>query len=283
MPSLVSHPLYAIHREACLYFKDPQAHLCREECPEQAIDLDRQPIEFTLQVQAIVLATGYTPFDPLTKSRLGYGEVPNVITALELERMIRLAGDVRRPSDGRRPERLAFIQCVGSRDLTLDHLFCSRVCCGYALRMGKAIRHRWPEIASTVFYMDLQNFGKEFLPAYEEAREALTLIRGIPGAINPAPDGGVAVVFQPEGGGPPREEVFDLLVLSVGLMPSPENSRWAERLAIPLNEDGFLMTVGGGGIFTAGTATGPMDIAQSVADGGRAARAVADYLGVHLC
>ena len=132
------------------------------------------------------MATGYTPFDPRDKPKWGYGVLPNVITALELERMIRLEGDVRRPSDGRRPERLAFIQCVGSRDLTLDHLFCSRVCCGYALRMGKAIRHRWPEVEPYVFYMDLQNFGKDFIPAYEEAKDSLTLIRGIPGSIGPA-------------------------------------------------------------------------------------------------
>ena len=209
--------------------------------------------------------------------------MPNVITALELERMVRLDSEIRRPSDRQRPGRVAFIQCVGSRDLTLGHLFCSRICCGYALRMSKAIRHRWPDTAVTVFYMDIQNFGKEFLPAYEEARETLTLIRGIPGAVSPTPGDGVAVGFQPEGGGPPREEVFDLLVLSVGLMPSPENSRWAERLGLPLNEDGFLMGQDQGGIFTAGTAAGPMDIAQSAADGGRAARAVADYLGVQPC
>ncbi|MBI5586044.1 MAG: CoB--CoM heterodisulfide reductase iron-sulfur subunit A family protein [Deltaproteobacteria bacterium] len=283
LPSLVSHPLYTIHREQCLYFRDAQARICQEQCPEQAIDLDRSPLTHQFPVRAIVVATGYTPFNPLDKPRLGYGILPNVITALELERMIRLESELHRPSDRKRPARVAFIQCVGSRDLTLGHLFCSRICCGYALRMGRAIRHRWPETDLTVFYMDLQNFGKEFLPAYEEARETLTLVRGIPGAVGPAPEDRVAVVFQPEGGGAPREEVFDLLVLSVGLMPAPENRQWSERLDLPLTEDGFLRDQAGSGIFTAGTATGPMDIAQSAADGGRAARAVADYLGVRLC
>jgi heterodisulfide reductase subunit A len=283
LPSLGSHPLYTIHRDRCLYFKDPHARICQEQCPEQAIDLDRPPLTHRFPVRAVVVATGYAPFNPLEKPRLGYGVLPNVITALELERGLRLEGDLLRPSDRKRPARIAFIQCVGSRDLTLSHLFCSRICCGYALRMGQAIRHRWPEVASTVFYMDIQNFGKEFLPAYEAAREALTLIRGIPGAVSPAPGDNVAVVFQPEGGGPPREAVFDLLVLSVGLMPSPDNASWAERLALPLTEDGFLGGRTESGIFTAGTATGPMDIAQSAADGGRAARAVAGYLGVQLC
>lgn len=283
LPSLVSHPLYTIHRDECLYFKDPHARICQEQCPEQAIDLDQASLIHRFTIRAIVVATGYVPFNPLDKPLLGYGLLPNVITAMELERMIRVEGEIRRPSDRKRPGRMAFIQCVGSRDLTLGHLFCSRICCGYALRIGKAIRHRWPEIAATVFYMDIQNFGKEFLPAYEEARETLTLIRGIPGAVSPGPADNVAVGFQSEGGGPPREEVFDLLVLSVGLMPAPENREWADRLGLPLTEDGFLRDQTGSGIFTAGTTTGPMDIAQSVADGGRAARAVADYLGVHLC
>jgi heterodisulfide reductase subunit A2 len=174
---------------------------------------------------------------------------------------------------------------VGSRDLTLDHQFCSRVCCGYALRMGKAIRHRWPEVDPYVFYMDLQNFGKDFIPAYEEAKEHLTLIRGIPGSVGPATGDRIALGYQPEGGGPPREEVFDLVVLSVGLMPSAENEQWAQRFQLPRTEDGFLKDHAEEGIFTVGTVTGPMDIAQSAADGGRAARAVADYLGVrgYLC
>jgi heterodisulfide reductase subunit A len=283
LPAVVSHPLYTIHREACLYFRDPQAHRCREACPEGAIDLDRPPVEKSLQVRAVVLATGYAPFDPRVKSRLGYGELPNVVTALELEQMIRVQGDLLRPSDRQRPVRVAFLQCVGSRDLTLGNLFCSRICCGYALRMSKAMRYRWPETDLTVFYMDIQNFGKDFLPAYEEARETLTLIRGIPGAVKPAPGERVAVVFQSSGGGPPREEAFDLLVLSVGLMPSPENRRWADQLGLPVNEDGFLREAGGNGLFRAGTAGGPMDLAQSAADGGRAARAVAEYLGVRPC
>jgi heterodisulfide reductase subunit A len=283
LPATVSHPLYTIHREACLYFRDPQAHRCREVCPEGAIDLDRPPVERSLEVRAVVLATGYTPFDPRVKSRLGYGELPNVVTAMELEQMIRLQGDLLRPSDLQRPGRVAFLQCVGTRDLTLGNLFCSRICCGYALRMSKAIRHRWPETELTVFYMDIQNFGKDFLPAYEEARESLTLIRGIPGAVKPETGERVAVVFQTVGGGPPQKEAFDLLVLSVGLMPSPQNRRWADQLGLAVNEDGFLREPEENGIFTAGTVGGPMDLAQSAADGGRAARAVADYLGVRPC
>lgn len=283
LASSTTHPVYVIDKQHCLYVQDPQAHLCQDTCPEKAIDLDRQPVHHSLQVDAIVLATGYTPFDPLVKPRLGYGQIPNIITAMELEQTIRTTGEVLRPSDQKRPERLAFIQCVGSRDRGLDHLFCSRVCCGYALRMGKAIKHRWPKIESTVFYMDIQNFGKDFLPLYEEAKEALTLIRGIPGSINPAPRERIALGYQGEGGGPPIEDVFDLLVLSVGLMPGQENALWAGMFHVPMNEDGFLVQKGPQGIFAAGTATGPLDIAQSISHGGQTAHQVAEYLGVHLC
>ena len=280
LPSSATHPIYAIDEETCLYFKDPHARLCQNNCPEKAIDLDRRAVQHSLQVDSLVLATGYTPFNPREKPRLGYGELPNIITALELERMIRTQGDLLRPSDQRRPQRLAFIQCVGSRDRGLDHLFCSRICCGYALRMGKAIKHRWPEIESYVFYMDIQNFGKDFLPLYEEARESLTLIRSIPGSISPAPGERIALGFQAEGGGPPREEIVDLLVLSVGLMPAAVNETWKERFQIPLDEDGFLIQPEVPGLFTAGTITGPLDIAQSIAQGGQAARRVAGYLGL---
>lgn len=282
LPSSATHPVYAIDEQACLYFKDSQARLCQDNCPEKAIDLERQPVRHHLEVDAIVLATGYTPFDPSTKSNLGYGQVPNIITAMELERMIRTEGQVLRPSDQKRPRRLAFIQCIGSRNRELNHLFCSRICCGYALRMGKAIKHRWPEIESTVFYMDIQNFGKEFLPLYEEARDTLTLIRGIPGSLSKASGDRVALGFQSEGGGPPRQEIFDLLVLSIGLMPAEENSAWATMFQLPLNEDGFLARKDSSGIFSAGTVTGPMDIAQSIAHGGQAAHQVAAYLGVRM-
>jgi len=146
--------------------------------------------------------------------------------------------------------------------------------------MGKAIKHRWPEIESYVFYMDIQNFGKDFLPLYEEARESLTLIRAIPGSISPAPGERIALGFQAEGGGPPREEIVDLLILSVGLMPAAINETWKKRFQMPLNEDGFLIQPEVPGLFAAGTITGPLDIAQSIAQGGQAARRVAGYLGL---
>lgn len=282
LPSSATHPLYAIDETSCHYFKDPQARLCQDHCPEKAIDLTRQPVLHSLKVGAIVLATGYTPFDPGLKSRLGYGQLPNVITAMELERMIRTKGQVLRPSDQKSPGRLAFIQCVGSRDLGLNHVFCSRVCCGYALRMGRAIKYRWPEIESFIFYMDIQNFGKDFLPLYEDARDTLTLIRGIPGSITPAPGERISLGFQTEGGGPFRQETFDLLVLSIGLMPGKGNKNWAEAFGLPINEDGFLTPKDSPGIFTAGTVAGPMDIAQTIAHGGQTVRQVAKHLGIRM-
>jgi heterodisulfide reductase subunit A2 len=135
----------------------------------------------------------------------------------------------------------------------------------------------------SVFYMDIQNFGKNFLPVYEKARETLTLIRSLPGSINPAPGERIALGFQTEGGGPPQEEIFDLLILSIGLIPSEKNRVWSKEFQLPLNSDGFLDQKNLQGIFPAGTTTGPMDIAQSMAHGGQTARQVAEYLGVRLC
>jgi heterodisulfide reductase subunit A len=279
IPSSATHPIYSIHEEACLYFKDKKARLCQDRCPEKAINLDQEPQTLSLKADAIVVATGYTPFDPGVKPRLGYGEIPNVVTALELEEMIRVRSEVLRPSDQKPPRRVAFIQCIGSRDKSLDHAFCSRVCCGYALRMAQAIKHRRPETEVFVFYMDIQNFGKDFIPLYKAARETLTLVRGIPGQVIPAAGDGVALGFQEDGGGPPRQEVFDLVVLSIGLMPSTENAVWADLFGLPSDEDGFLGGLDTHGVFVAGTAGGPMDIAESITHGGLAASRVAHYLG----
>jgi heterodisulfide reductase subunit A len=131
--------------------------------------------------------------------------------------------------------------------------------------------------------MDIQNFGKDFISQYEAAREVLTLVRAVPGSVNPAPEDGVTLVYQDEGGGMAKEEVFDLLVLSVGIMPHSQNETWAKLLSIETGLDGFLPQETARGVFTAGTITGPMDIAQSASDGARAARLAAGYLGVKVC
>jgi heterodisulfide reductase subunit A len=241
-------PLYAVDEAHCLYIKDGSCRICQEACPEQAIDLDQTPGEVSGEANAIIVASGFQAFDPVDRPRYGYGINKNLITALDLEQMLREEGEVLRPSDHKAPKTMAFIQCVGSRDHRLHHGYCSQVCCGYAMRMAEAISHRCPEVKVSIFYMDMQNCGKNF-------------------------------------------PTFYLVVLSVGIMPGATNVSLARMLRLDLDEHGFFAfadsmdkaSTSQEGIFLAGTAQGPKDIADSMGQAGQAAQRAAEYLGVMAC
>ena len=222
--SYKTRPFYAITNASIEPFDDEiRKRLC-EICPEGAIDFEKTGDQRTFEADGVVLATGYDPFDPREKPRFNFERHPNMITALELEQMLRTDGGAFRPSDGKYPENVAFIQCVGSRDSSLGHNFCSRVCCGYALRMGKRIKHDRPETNVTVFYMDIQTFGKDFEKQMKDAEEKLRFIRCIPGDYYPTDKDGISVFYYDRDQKVNVQEDFDLLVLSVGIMPKAENS-----------------------------------------------------------
>ena len=269
-------PRLALDPGVCLHFKDGKSALCVDACPEEALDLEREGERFQLPARAVVLASGFAPYPAGEKERLGYGVVPNVITALELETMLRQEGGVRRPSDGVVPRRVGFIQCVGSRDRQ-GHNYCSRVCCAYALRLGRNLRRRL-QAEVCVFYMDLQSFGHvpdRFLRA---ARQELELIRSMPYDVLPGPEGTVRVPYQAQSGRAPRNKDLDLLVLSVGITPPEDNAELAQGFGLSRDQHGFLCPDPGQGIFVAGTAARPMDVAEVVAHAGRAAQETAAYL-----
>lgn len=285
-------PLYAIDENRCLYFIDKSCRLCQDElCPEKAVSLDQAPGQASGEADAIVVATGFEAFDPVARPRYGYGIHKDVITALELERMLREKGEVLRPSDNKVPEKIAFIQCVGSRDHKLQHDFCSQVCCGYAMRMAQAISHRHPEIKTTIFYMDIQNCGKNFSEFYERCKDNIDFVRFMPSDMFRGEGDQLMVRHGDEKEGNSVEEVFDMVVLSVGIMPGLSNASLADMLKIDLDEYGFFAcadrlgstATSQEGIFLAGTAQGPKDIADSMAQAGQAARRVAQYLGVMPC
>ncbi len=280
-PSAHNQPFYVIRPELCPC--EGQARPCQSACPEGAIDLDRQGLESTEMVDAVVLATGYAPFDPRHKPIFNFDVHPNMITGLDLERRLRDEGAPVRPSDGQPVREVAFVQCVGSRDLSLQHNFCSRVCCGYALRLGLRLSHAQPDVRVTVFYMDIQNFGKDFEGCLREADGRIKLIRSMPGDYFPVADGRIAVGYFDNEQRTVVRENFDLVVLSVGIMPRPENQALYEMLGLGVNEHGFAAGAPAGevaGVVVAGTAEGPMDIAESITHASRAAAQVARHLGV---
>jgi len=232
-----------------------------------------------LEADAIIVATGFQPFNPELKP-YGYNRFEDVITNLELENMLRAEGAVKRPSIDALPESIAFIQCVGSRDAKLNHLWCSKICCSSALRMANRIKWQQPEIQITVFYIDIQTFGKDFEIFFNRVRKDIRLIRTIPGDIIETENNRLQVsYFEAES----KEEVFDLVVLSVGMMPQKANFDLFKQLGLsasgdagPVQYENFSFPFREG-VFPAGSVLAPMNIADSIASAQKAAQDVVEY------
>jgi len=256
--------------------------------PEGALELDTMGFSGKLDVDAVILASGFQPFDAEQKGTYGYKKFPNVVTGMDLERIIRENATVVRPSDGKTAQKIAFIQCVGSRDERLGNLWCSQVCCPYALRMAERIKHKNADAEITVFYMDIQNVGKDYAGFYEKCKTDFRFVRNIPVDVFPMENDSLSMRYMNEEDGLCINEEFDLLVLSVGIMPGPDNSNLSDVFDVGLNEDGFFAGIDKlnststlkDGIFLAGTVAGPKDIAASMAHAGQAASEVIKHLGV---
>lgn len=278
-------PYVAIRRDLCRYFDNAACSLCRDVCPQGAIHLSAATQSGAINADAILVATGFAPYNPSGKP-YGYGQFQNVITSLDAERLLRENTLMKRPSDGRLAGRIAFIQCVGSRDARLGHSWCSKICCGSSMRMARLIQSRQKDVQIAFFYIDVQTFGKDFQCFYQNARENLEMIRAIPGdIIRTDADELEVIYFDPETK-VSKEALFDVVVLSVGLLPSADNARMARILDLTLNENGFMPSYGNhrhpapAGIYTAGAAMGPMSIAESVSSAEKTVFDIVRYLGV---
>ncbi len=266
-PSPFNNPPYAVDADRCLSLGGGECNACEEACPESAIALDARAEAFSVTADTVILATGFRPFDPGGKP-YGYGRFQDVITNLELELTAREQGRVVRPSTGSPPSSIAFIQCVGSRDERLGHLWCSRVCCGSSIRMAGWIRHRSPETELYVFYIDIQNFGRDFEEVVPALGRDMTLIRAIPGEVLQGETGLRVRYFDPSASAPGALDV-ELVVLSVGITPGPDPGCDPGPLGLERTREGFLAerAVEGppsSGVFAAGTALGPMGIVDSI-------------------
>lgn len=231
------------------------------------------------EADAVVLASGFQTFDPSGKP-YGYGLYPDVITNLELERMLRTTGGLRRPSSGAEPARMAFIQCVGSRDATLGHLWCSGFCCAAAVRAARLLKHRRPSLAITIFYIDIQTFGRDFESVYARAREEVRFVRAIPADAFHGEGARLRLAWVETSVQGAVEEEFDLVVLSTGMTPRPQTATLAKALGLAPPAAGFMAGAGphADGAFVVGTARGPMGIADTIADARRAAWQIVRFL-----
>ncbi len=266
-----------------------ECHLCVDACTPGAIDHNMAPSEVTLDVGAIVLSPGYTLYDPVKSPELGYGRYANVLTALEFERMLSASGPtqghIARPSDGTAPKRIAFLQCVGSRDQ--KHRYCSSVCCMYAAKEAMLAMEHVPGVEVHIFQMDTRAFGKNFDAYYRRAIEhgviyhnfRLSIVREDPATSE-------IVARYPTEDGALAEMRFDMLVLSVGMEPPDNVGALAETVGIDLNEYGFArrkpfrpVESSREGVLVCGTFAEPKDIPDSVVEAGAAAASALALIG----
>ncbi|MBI4965690.1 MAG: CoB--CoM heterodisulfide reductase iron-sulfur subunit A family protein [Desulfomonile tiedjei] len=280
--ALVRSPLtnqLSVDEEVCLFYKDGSCRACLEACTAGAVKLDGAVQDIQLNPSAVILATGFKPFDPTNKPRFGYGRIPGVVAAPELDSMLRRDNW---PGD-RRMRSIAFIQCVGSRDAKIGRNYCSRVCCGYAMRLARLLKYRFPEVEPSMFYMDIQTYDRDFDRRLAEAAREVRLVRAIPSEVRLGPDGSPEVIYH----GPEDHrlsESFDMVVLSVGISPHAADL-FGALAGLSYNRDGFLgadgegVTTGQEGVFVAGTTQGPRSISETVSHAISAAAAVSSYLG----
>ncbi len=254
---------FVLDADVCLRSAGETCTRCRDICPFDAVRLDPADSEETVQAGVVVLATGFTPFPASRKGQFGHGRLPGVMTTMELEQGLWEHGPdyLDRVVPGCR--RVAVIHCVGSRDISVGRGWCSQVCCPTALRLAGRLVTGNPEINITLFFMDLQRCAPGIASLYAELPPSVHLIRGIPAEIKPAPNG-LALAFEDVTLGERRREIFDAVVLAVGMDgPVPIEG-------VPAQAPDFLTDLPAG-VVAAGTSGGPLSIPDAVADGLRAA------------
>ncbi|MBI5439586.1 MAG: CoB--CoM heterodisulfide reductase iron-sulfur subunit A family protein, partial [Deltaproteobacteria bacterium] len=238
-----------IDEEKCLYLQDEKCQICAGACKHNAIDLHQKPERLEIEVGAIVLSPGYETFDPKLRGDYGYGTMENVVTSLDFERILCATGpyegEIRRPSDGKHPHRIAWIQCVGSRQVIEGgNSYCSGVCCAYTQKQVILSKDHDADLDATVFHNDIRAFGKDFERFYQRAenlpgvrfiRSYVSIGREIPETKN------VTVRYATADEGV-KEEEFDLVVLSVGLNPPEDVQGLAQKFGVELNAHGFCKT-----------------------------------------
>ena len=267
-----------IDEESCLFLKDQKCDICRGVCKNNAIDFNQTAEKVEVNVGAIILSSGIEPFDPKVKDEYCYGEMQNVVTSMDYERLLSSTGpyegEVLRTSDKKHPKKIAWIQCVGSRRVTEgDNSYCSGVCCTYTQKQVILTKDHEAEAECTIFHNDIRSFGKDFeryyqraeqLPGVEFIRSYVSIAREIPETKN------VVVRYATTDDGV-KEKEFDMVVLSVGLNPPADSEGLADKFGIELNSHGFCKASNENpiettrpGIFVSGAFQGPTDIPESV-------------------
>jgi heterodisulfide reductase subunit A2 len=286
-------PLITYIDESCLYLKEKKCRICEAVCKNDAIDLNQQPEKKDINVGAIILAPGFEPFDPKVREEYRYGEFQNVVTSMDYERLLcstgPYGGEILRKSDLKHPHNVAWIQCIGSRQVIEGgNSYCSAVCCTYTQKQVILTKDHDADAKCTIFHNDVRAYGKDFERYYErtEALPGIRFFRSYPSIVKEDPvTHNVTIRYStPEDG--VIEEEFDMVVLSIGMNPPKEVEKIAQLYGIELEEHDFCrldptnpMLTNQKGIFVSGALQGPIDIPESVFSASGAGSQIGEMLG----
>jgi heterodisulfide reductase subunit A len=264
---------------------------CDRVCEPAAISFLEKSEEIEVHAGSIIIATGFEVFEPTEiRKEYGYGKYENVLTAMQIERLLSsfgpTSGKVLRPSDYKKPKKIGWIQCVGSRSEQQGYPYCSRVCCMYATKEASIVKESNPEINITIYYMDIRAYGKDFQQYYDHAKKlGVKYVRGRPSSVYENKNKSLIVRYKDTLTGKIKEDTVDLLVLSTSIIPAKGNKKLAEIIGLEVDENGFFkqesllenpVESSKEGVYLAGCIQGPKDIPDSVSmASGAAAKAVA--------
>ena len=282
--------IMTIDREKCLFFTKNACRICEKVCERKAIDFDQKDEEFELNVGSVIVATGYDIFDPQVIETLGYGRYSNVVTALEFERLISasgpLGGHLTRPSDKKEPKKLAFINCVGSRDIK-NNPYCSSCCCMYTTKEAMIAYEHDNEIETSIFYIDLRAAGKGFREYIErgENNYAIKYIKGKVAKILEDDQSNPLIIYEDISTSQVKQLKFDMVILATTMVPKKDANELAKILGVKLDDFNFFkgdsfhpQLSSKEGIFLCGACREPMDIPSSVIDASGAAAKAAEII-----
>lgn len=264
---------------------------CEKVCPTKCIDFTQEPELLNIQVKTVVIATGFNLFDPLKIPRFGYGLYKNVITSMQMERQLaptRPFNTILRPGDGKVPDKLAYVLCTGSRDVTINNPICSQICCMYSIKQAQLLMGALPMADVTIYYINIRSFGKGFEEFYEQAKGmGVNFIKGKIGKITEKENGNLILRYEDINENKVKESEHDMVILSVGVLANPDNAFLFPEDKLELDQFSFInqsdplsspSETNIKGVFVAGTASGPMDIPDSILSAGAASSEAISYL-----
>lgn len=264
---------------------------CEKVCPTNCIDFTQEVEEYEVKVKTVILATGFKLFDPLMIPRYGFGLYKNVITSMQMERELaptRPFNTVLRPSDGKVPDKIAYVLCTGSRDETVGNPICSQICCMYSIKQSQLLMGALPMADVTIYYINIRSFGKGFEEFYQQAKGmGVNFVKGKIGKITEKEGGNLILRYEDINEGKVVEAEHDMVVLSVGVLPNQDAAKLFQDDAMKLDKFKFISQedplisparTSIDGVFVAGTASGPMDIPDSILSAGAASSEAISYL-----